>query len=258
MKTAPKIVERLKTEGVTIIPGIISREEAAVARSLLEKAVIDEHAKWSQKPGYVDNYMVHNLMLHGAPFVRLLENDIIHAYLSEVLSPTCILYAYTSSSMPPGGSNFARRVHVDSPRVVPGYWMTIGLMVALDDFTAENGATSFLPRSFERTDLPSEAEFDANSIKLYPKAGDGIMFNARVWHRGGVNTTDRTRHAVTMSIVRAYMKQRFDYPRLVPAHIIDSLGPVGRRFIGMDTRIPTSLDEYYVPEDQRLYKSGQG
>jgi ectoine hydroxylase-related dioxygenase (phytanoyl-CoA dioxygenase family) len=54
------------------------------------------------------------------------------------------------------------------------------------------------------------------------------------------------------------MRQRFDYPRLVPPELVAQLGPAGRRFLGFNVRVPTSLDEYYVPEEKRLYKAGQG
>jgi hypothetical protein len=54
------------------------------------------------------------------------------------------------------------------------------------------------------------------------------------------------------------MRQRFDYPRLVSPELIARLGPVGRRFLGMNVRVPVSLDEYYVPPEQRLYLANQG
>ena len=82
-------------------------------------------------------------MLHGAPFLRSSKILFRTPYLAEVLSDTCILYAYTSSSMPPAGSNYSRRIHVDCPRLIPGYWTNAGVMVALDDFTDENGVTEF-------------------------------------------------------------------------------------------------------------------
>jgi ectoine hydroxylase-related dioxygenase (phytanoyl-CoA dioxygenase family) len=258
MKVDPGIIATLKRDGVALMPGVIPPAAAQAMRPLLERAVHMEMERWGSKPGYVDHWMVHNLMIHGEPFLRLLENPVIQAYLAPVLSDTCILYAYTSSSMPPSGSNFSRRIHTDCPRVIPGYWTNAGVMVALDDFTDENGVTEFMPCSQERIDPPDEAEFEASAIRIYPKAGDGIIFNARTWHRGGINRTDRSRHAVTMNVCRSYMKQRFDYPRLVPADLIAQLGPVGRRFLGMDTRVPASLDDYYVPADQRLYKGGQG
>jgi ectoine hydroxylase-related dioxygenase (phytanoyl-CoA dioxygenase family) len=183
---------------------------------------------------------------------------VLHAYLGALLSDTCIVYAYTSSSMPPGGTNYSRRLHVDCPRVIPGYVTNVGVTLALDDFTDENGATELLPRSQERLGPPSEAEFERNAVRLKPLAGQAIMFHARTWHRGGVNRSVAPRHAVTINACRSFMRQRFDYPRLVPEALVNELGPVGRRFLGFNVRVPTSLEEYYVPEDRRLYKSGQG
>ena len=54
------------------------------------------------------------------------------------------------------------------------------------------------------------------------------------------------------------MRQRFDYPRLVPKEVTEQLNEVGRRFLGFNVRVPTSLEEFYLPPEQRLYKAGQG
>jgi ectoine hydroxylase-related dioxygenase (phytanoyl-CoA dioxygenase family) len=258
MDADPRIIEEIRSRGVGLVPAILPRAEALAARETLQNAIDDDIARLSGNPHYTDHWMVHNLMVRGAPFLRLLENEALHAHLSPLMSDKCIIYAYTSSSMPPKGSNFSRRIHTDSPRVIPGYWTNVGIMVALDDFTPDNGATYFLPNSQWQVETPGEAEFEAKAVRLYPKAGDAIYFNARTWHRGGVNETDAPRHCVTMNVCRSYMKQRFDYPRLIPESLIAKLGPLGRRFIGMDTRVPSSMDEYYVPPEQRLYKAGQG
>ena len=108
MKADTAILAGLKSDGVALVPNVVSRGEAYAMRPLLEHAVHEEINRWGKTPGYVDRWMVHNLMMHGDPFLGLLDNPVIHAYLSEVLSDTCILYAYTSSSMPrkesePGG-----------------------------------------------------------------------------------------------------------------------------------------------------------
>ena len=131
--------------------------------------VADQRAAADERTA-VDDYMVHNPMMLDRRFLDLLENPAIVGALDTFLGPTSILYAYTSSSMPAGGSNYSRRVHVDSPRVIPGYMTNLGVIVALDDFTDDNGATYFLPRSFERTDPPSEEEFFAGAQRVYPDA----------------------------------------------------------------------------------------
>jgi ectoine hydroxylase-related dioxygenase (phytanoyl-CoA dioxygenase family) len=142
--------------------------------------------------------------------------------------------------------------------VIPGYISQIGIIIPLDDFTVDNGATYMLPYSFERVTPVTEEEFFKDAVRVLPKRGDLVVLNPRTWHLGGQNSTSMDRHAVTLSACRSYMRQRFDYPRLIDPEQVESLTPTLRRLLGFNVRVPTSLEEYYVPEDQRLYKAGQG
>src|SRR5262249_16718748 len=92
----PQIVAELKGAGVAIGPGVLPREEALALRPLLQRAIDEDLVRWKDAPGYLDAWMVHNLMVRGRPFLHLLENPVLHAYLGELLSDTCIVYAYTS------------------------------------------------------------------------------------------------------------------------------------------------------------------
>jgi ectoine hydroxylase-related dioxygenase (phytanoyl-CoA dioxygenase family) len=253
----PAILDAIRVRGFAVVPGMLDGDDVAELRRELQKATEEDLAAWEGKD-YPDAWMVHNLMVRHPSFARFLENPVLHAYLTPLLGDTCIVYAYTSSSMPPSGANFSHRVHVDSPRVIPGYWTNVGVMVALDDYTEENGATRFLPGSFEREAPPTLEEFLADSEMTLPRAGEGVIFNARTWHMGGKNASGHARHAITLNVCRSYMRQRFDYPRLVGEETLAHVGEVGRRFLGFNVRMPSSLDEYYLPESERLYKAGQG
>jgi ectoine hydroxylase-related dioxygenase (phytanoyl-CoA dioxygenase family) len=253
----PTVLATIRERGFSLVPGVLGEDEVAEMRRELQRAVDDDMSAWHGKD-YPDAWMVHNLMVRHPSFARFLENPVLHAYLTPLLGDTCIVYAYTSSSMPPSGANFSHRVHVDSPRVIPGYWTNVGVMVALDDYTEENGATRFLPGSFEREAPPTIEEFLADSELTFPKAGEAVVFNARTWHMGGMNASGRARHAITLNVCRSYMRQRFDYPRLVGEETLAHVGDVGRRFMGFNVRMPATLEEYYLPESERLYKAGQG
>lgn len=253
----PGTLHAIRERGFAIVPRMLDAETVALMKRELLRAIDEDLAKWEGRD-YSDAWMVHNLMLRHQVFARFLENPVLHAYLSPLLTDTCILYAYTSSSMPPSGANFSHRVHVDSPRVIPGYWTNVGVMVALDDYTTENGATRYLPHSFERVEPPSLEEFSEASEETKPKAGEAVVFNARTWHMGGMNATSTPRHAITLNVCRSYMRQRFDYPRVVGDETLAHIGETGRRLLGFDVRMPASLDEYYLPEEERLYKAGQG
>lgn len=243
--------------GFTVVTDAVDPAVAAEWRDALAVLTAAQRAAMTDLTK-VDDYMVHNPMMLDARFYDVLEHPAVVSALDALLGPTSIVYAYTTSSMPAGGSNYSRRVHVDSPRVIPGYITNLGVIVALDDFTPENGATYFLPGSFERLDPPTDDEFFAGAERVYPKRGELVVFNARTWHYGGLNTTEHERHAVTINACRSYMRQRFDYPRLVGDEAGATLSPVLRRLLGFDVRVPASMEEYYLPEEQRLYKAGQG
>jgi ectoine hydroxylase-related dioxygenase (phytanoyl-CoA dioxygenase family) len=247
-----EIVER----GFTIARGVVSPVEIAALRADLERAIAEDVD--SRGPHDQGAFMVLNLMTRGESFIRLLDNDVLHDHLSPILGDTCVVYAYTSSSMPAGGTNYSNRIHVDSPRFIAGYPTNLGVTLALDEFTDENGATYLLPGSHLSAEVPTRERFDREAVRAYPKAGDAIIFNARTWHRGGDNTTDAVRHAVTMNVCRSYMRQQFDFPRMMGYDAPDRFAPRVQRFLGYDVRVPASLEEYYRPEDRRLYKAGQG
>ena len=60
-----------------------------------------------------------------------------------------------------------------------------------------------------------------------------------------------------MNVCRPYMKQRMDWVRFIPTEITDQLNSQARRIIGFDTRLASNLEEFFQPEDKRLYKSNQ-
>lgn len=252
------IESRIRNDGFANVGAVIDAATVATMRGELQLAIDEDIERWSKNPWFRDQWMVHNLMLRHPVFMGFLENPVMHAYLSKLLAPSCTVYAYTSSSLPANGSNYSRRIHVDAQSESTDYITNVGVLVALDDFSEENGATYFLPGSHLSLEVPDEEHFFANAVRALPRAGEAIIFNARTFHYGGINTTDRARHAITLNVCRNWMKQRFDYPRMLSAEQLDTLGPVGRRFVGMDSRIPASLDEYYVAPEERLFKTAAG
>ncbi len=245
------------TKGFSVVRNAVDVELVTEWRGELAALVRQQRECLTERTA-ADDYMVHNPMLLQPSFFGVLEHPSVVAALDTFLGDTSIVYAFTTSSMPARGSNYSRRVHVDSPRVIPDYMTNLGVIIALDQFTEENGATYFLPGSFERVDPPSDDEFFAGAERVFPDRGDLVVFNARTFHFGGVNSTDEDRHALTINACRSYMRQRFDYPRMIDDDAASAFSPTLRRVLGYDVRVPASIEEYYLPEEQRLYKANQG
>jgi len=243
--------------GFTILADVLDASEVARLVGALERLIAEDLTHPDPRRRN-DDWMAFNGALRDDAIADAVTHPNILPVVEALLGPTCIMYACVSSTMPPNGTNFSMRVHVDSPRVIPAYPTNVGVMVALTDFTEQNGATRFLPGSFERTDPPSVEDFERDAEMVFPRAGSAVVFNARTWHSGGANRTCEPRHAVTVNYCRAYMRQSFDFVRMVPPERVPMLSPVLRRLLGFDVRMPTSLDEYYVDESDRLYKANQG
>lgn len=250
--------EALRTQGFAVLPGFLEGTHCERLKALLERAVAEYVPVAGNERSQLDRYLMHDLLARDAAFARLLDDPRLQAVVAPQLGDSWILYAFTSSSIPPGGTNYGRRIHVDSPRHIPEYPTNIGLIWALDAFTDENGGTEVLPGSHRTAEAPTDEQFEQGFARVTCPQGSLIAFQARLFHRSGVNRTDRFRHALTMNGCRAWMKQRMDWVRFVPAAIADSLGPQGRRLLGYDTRLPTTMDEFFLPEAERLYKPNQG
>jgi ectoine hydroxylase-related dioxygenase (phytanoyl-CoA dioxygenase family) len=253
--TLDKHLTKLENDGFTIIPNVLQQDVVLTLRAELQHAMEEDLKLY---PDVFDKGMVHNCMIRGKTLASLLDNKIINYFFRKMVSKTCILYAYQSSSLPPQGTNYSSRIHVDCPRFIPNYTTNVGALVALDDFTLDNGATYFLPGSHKSSEVPSEDYFMKYAVSALCKAGSLMIFNSRTWHRGGTNNTSSFRHGLTLGACHSYMRQRFDFPRLMTQEQISFLGEDGKRLIGMNVRMPTSLDEFYLPEEKRLYKSNQG
>lgn len=248
----------LQTRGYSLLPNFLSETETAVLKAALLKAIDAYQPTAGVERSFQDRYQIHDLLGQDICFARLLEDPRLQQLVAPILGQSWIMYAATSSSIPPKGTNYSSRLHVDSPRFQPGYVFNLGLIWTLDEYTEQNGPLKVLPGSHHSSETPPETLFEKNCVKVLGPAGSLILFNARVFHRTGENHTYNWRHSMTMNACRSFMKQRMDWVRMLPDSVTGQLNEQARRLIGFDTRLPTSLEEFFLPEDQRLYKAGQG
>lgn len=244
----------LDTEGAFVLQNVLSKSEVARLKQDLQAAIAAEEAYHGGKQ-YGDYAMVLMCAQYGRSFVELFDHGLLMQPFNEGLSPGCIVYAYTSSSMPPSGGNYSVRIHVDCPRVVPDYMTNMGATIALDDFTQDNGATWYLPRSQTLITPPTEDYFYAHAKRFIAPAGSVLFFNARIWHAGAQNHTDQWRHALTINMCRPYMKQRLDIPRMMAGKDLSWASETALQKLGFHSQVPASYDEYYEADlSKRKYK----
>ena len=252
MPDLTSFVHALETEGYAIVPDVLPKDYIARAKKELMAAIAAEtKLPFNNKNDFA---MVLLCSLYGGTMLELFAIEKVTAHFNAVLGEGCTVYAYTSSSMPPRQTNYSGRVHVDCPRIIPGYITNMGATIALDDFTEDNGATYLLPRSQERADAPRDEEFYANAKRFIAPAGSVLFFNACLWHAGGQNKTDGWRHALTVNMGRPWMKQRIDIPRAMAHMDLSGQPECVLQKLGFLAQVPADYTEYYAPKELRKYR----
>lgn len=253
MFNAEEFTREFNATGSVVLRHVLEPNFVAAAKRELAGAM-EAEVRYHRTRAYKDYGMVLLCSLYGGAFWSLFDQSALMAPFQAVLGDGCVVYAYTSSSMPPSSVNSSGRIHVDCPRIIPGYVTNVGATILLDDFTEENGATWYLPNSQTQAEPPDEKSFYANARRVIAPAGSVWFFNARIWHAGGVNKSDRWRHALTINMGRSWMKQRIDIPRAMAHLDLSALSPAARQKLGFDAQVPASYDEYYAPPEQRKFK----
>ncbi len=248
-----EFVNNIETEGFCIVENVLSTGFIEKAIKELDIAIKSE-VLFHGTENYSDYGMVLCCAKYGGVFEEIFNNHLLVEPMEAVLGEGCILYAYTSSSMPPKSSNFSNRIHVDSPRFIPNYLTNLGVFIALSDITHDNGAMYYLPRSHNEITPPTGDYFYTNAKRCILKPGSVFFFNPRLWHAGGVNNTNEWRHAITMNICRPYMKQRLDIPLLLKDTDTSRWSDKAKQKLGFFSQIPASYEEYYVSPELRKYK----
>jgi ectoine hydroxylase-related dioxygenase (phytanoyl-CoA dioxygenase family) len=252
--TKEEFAQQIASTGFAILPQVVPLEMVEPLKRDLESA-IGQEAEYQHRTGAkIHSGMVLLCSLYPGELLRILELDSLIQPFEWILGEGCIIYAYTSSSMPPQGTNYSARIHVDCPRLIPGYVTNLGATILLDDFTAKNGATWYLPKSHLTLHQPTEREFFTESKRLVGKAGTVFFFNARLWHAGGRNYTDKWRHGLTINMCRSFMKQRLDIPRAMSHMDLSGMPNKTLQKLGFFCQDPANYDEYYAPAPSRKYR----
>ncbi|KZR73694.1 phytanoyl-CoA dioxygenase family protein [Prochlorococcus marinus] len=255
MVDASFVVSEVKREGYFVAHDVIDFNSVKNLRTQIDKIIADHNKTIRQ---HSDLNMIHNCHELSLDFLRVYEHTLVDSVLSELLGHSYIIYAFQSSSLPPKGTNYARRIHVDCPRLIENYVTNVGVIIALDDFTSQTGAVRFMPYSHKEQALTSEDDFSAFSKDAKCKAGSIVFFNARTHHRAGLNSTKVYRHALTCNFCRCFMRQRFDLVRLAQASsLILELTKNQRKLIGYDVRMPINQEEFFQPLSKRMYLPNQ-
>ena len=206
---------RIDADGYTIVergvePELVSELRGAIRR--LERELRVE-PKGTAAEGR-STLRMYNLLAKDTVFQAMPLHQSVLPIVERVLDRGCLLSGMTAIDIGPGereqpmhGDDIVMSRHLARPHAA----MMVTSMWALDDFTAENGGTRFVPGSHRFATTPDEPGaldgVDVRSLEM--PAGSIMIFHGSLWHGGGANSTGGTwRCGVNVQYCPGFVRQQ--------------------------------------------------
>jgi ectoine hydroxylase-related dioxygenase (phytanoyl-CoA dioxygenase family) len=232
-------VEQAKADlaelGIARIADALAPDEVAALRErLVEQAAAEAAAGVAFFDGGDGaNQRVWNLPSKGEVFRDLLRHEVVRTYARHVLDGDYCLSSFTANIAGPGGEPMV--LHTDqgyAPRDIT-MPLAMNVMWMLNDFTEENGATRLVPGSHLRTEEPPR-DVPTETVAGVGPAGTALVFDGRVWHGTGANTTaDEHRYGVLTYCCRPWLRPQENYTLSTHPDVLPLLDDELRALLGL-------------------------
>lgn len=169
---------------------------------------------------------------------KLAEHPRVLAAADAVLLPNCSNYrigSLTGIEIWPGEGN--QEIHLDDsmyPLCLPDTQLQISAMWALDDFTAENGATRVVPGSHNKLPLDRYCvDYSGDDIvqAIMPR-GSLLLYLGTTLHGGGANRSEAPRAGLINTYSLGWLRQEENQYLNVPREVAMTQSRTIQRLMG--------------------------
>jgi ectoine hydroxylase-related dioxygenase (phytanoyl-CoA dioxygenase family) len=219
--TGEEIAERLSDDGYVVVSGMMSSEVVEAARADLGRILAATRTGRNSFEGYATQ-RVYALFAK----TRTFDQAAIHPLLLDVLDRVLGHYQLSAPvGIRIGPGEQAQVLHTDDmiyPIPQPHPTVVLNTMWPLDEFTAANGATRFIPGShrWEPGRQPSGSD-PVSVAEMSP--GSAMFYLGSLWHGGGANATQRPRLGVILEYAAAWLRQQENHCLAVPRSTVRNL-----------------------------------
>jgi len=233
----------LKTNGFYIQKDFIDKESIIKIKKLISLIANSEK---KQGHGYfygekASSQRIYNLVCKHPVFVDIICHPYMMNLLDRVYDRPTLHEKFTMNSMTahivaPGAA--ALPMHIDSvvPDPIPDSMIRFIAILALDDFTSDNGATELVQGSHKFLRRPTRADvISTKAEKAICKAGSLIMFDGSIWHRSTANTSEYPRMGLMLSYAASYFLEvagEEEHLTVIPKKVLDSFSSKMKQMVG--------------------------
>ncbi len=251
--------KRMDEKGWALFPSIVDQ-------ALVEKLKQDLEDSYAiRRPIQLKNGVdtntagtAHHLLADGKSFFDFLSRLYIDKEIGAYFGGNYILNTYGGNLNLRGQHTYASNVHRDVRTYTSDIRLLLNILLVLDEFTEDNGATYLLSGSHLKKEKPTDEQFFRDAERVVAKPGSIVVWDANLWHAAGENKTNGPRRALSLIYSRPFMKQQFDYCRHFGYENVAKMPDRLQQVLGYKSRVPCTLEEWYQPVDKRYYRNDQG
>jgi hypothetical protein len=226
---------RLRSDGYVILQDLLTAQECADVRRAVQPLLGESGRNTFEG---VKTRRVYSVLAKTRGVDRLVDHPRVLALLDRLLDPNYLLSQMQVIDI--GAGESAQLEHFDDamypiPRPRPP--LSAATMWAIDEFTADNGATVVLAGSHHWDAQRRPTASDERRPAVMP-AGSCVFFVGTLWHGGGANTTDRNRLAVTAQYCQPWLRTQEAFALSTPRDVARGLGPDLQRMLGYSIHPP--------------------
>ncbi|KPI40983.1 uncharacterized protein AB675_7958 [Cyphellophora attinorum] len=198
-------IEAVLRDGFVIIPDCFTKDEAAEARNEIMRLLGESPRGGRNSFEGLNTNRIYSLLNKSRVFDKFTILPRVLALNDYFLDPGYLLSAFHTININPG--EVKQNLHHDDGYIqVPRPRAPFGaaIMVALDEYTAANGATRIIPGS-HNWGSERQGKEEETVPALVPEGGV-VYFISTVIHGGGQNTTTKPRMSATVQYCNPYIR----------------------------------------------------
>jgi ectoine hydroxylase-related dioxygenase (phytanoyl-CoA dioxygenase family) len=207
-----------------------------------------------------DGTVHHLLATDNSIYIDLLKKISIsklNEFIKSFFTSNYILNSFGGVINLKDKTSYVANIHRDIRLFSGEFPLMLNMLIMLDDFSIENGATYLLEGSHKIHSKPNEEVFYNQSVRALGNRGAILFFNSNLWHAAGLNTTSNKRRALTLTFTKPFMKQQLDYSRALGYEKVACMSDEIKQIIGFFSRTPSNLEEWYQKPEERFYRRNQ-
>ena len=229
------VVDLLERDGCVVIERFIDVEKVAALKAELAPHREQTPAGRNDFEGF-DTRRIYALFAKTRGFDELAIHPLLLGVLDEVLGHYQLSGPVGIDIGPGESPQGLHRDDIVYPIPWPHQQVVLNTMWALDDFTADNGATVIVPGSHRTSpeEMPSASEI----VTATMPAGSVMFYVGTVWHGGGANRTQQRRLGVILEYVASWLRAQENHVTAVPPEVVRTLEPRLQELLGYNIHPP--------------------